>query len=69
MRSKKPFYPYTLWMAIFVIVPLAMVIWYSFTDNNNSFTLENFKYVGDNLSTYLDSLKIALIFVRTSSPT
>ena len=61
MRSKKPFYPYTLWMAIFVIVPLAMVLWYSFTDNNNAFTLNNFKYVGDNLPTYLDSLKIALI--------
>ncbi len=61
MRTKKPFYPYTLWMAIFVIVPLIMVIWFSFTDNDNHFTLSNFKYVLDSLPTLLDSLKIAFI--------
>lgn len=61
MRTKKPFYPYTLWMAIFVVVPLLMVIWFSFTDKENHFTMANFKYVGDYLPIIFNSLKIAVI--------
>jgi spermidine/putrescine transport system permease protein len=34
-------FPYVLWMAIFVIVPLLIMAYYGFTDKNGSFTLEN----------------------------
>lgn len=64
MRSKRVGYPYTLWMAIFVVIPLLMVIWYSFTDNETgAFTLENFAYVvrSNIAGSYLDSLRISLI--------
>ena len=33
--------PYSLWSALFVIVPLVFVAYYAFTDNNFSFTTEN----------------------------
>lgn len=33
--------PYTLWAALFVLVPLVFVAYYAFTDNNFQFTLEN----------------------------
>lgn len=33
--------PYVLWSAIFIIVPLIMVVYYSFTDASGSFTLSN----------------------------
>lgn len=61
MKSRKPFYPYSLWLVIFVLVPLAMILWYSFTNNQNVFTLDNFKYVADNAGVYMDSLRIALV--------
>lgn len=61
MKTKKAFYPYTVWMAIFVIVPLALVLWFSFTDNDNRFSFENFLHVGKHLPTLLDSLKVAFL--------
>ncbi len=33
--------PYSLWAAIFIIVPLLFVAYYAFTDNNFNFTFEN----------------------------
>ena len=33
--------PYSLWAMIFVLVPLAFVAYYAFTDNNFNFTTEN----------------------------
>ncbi len=33
--------PYTLWAAVFILVPLAFVAYYAFTDDSFQFTLEN----------------------------
>ena len=33
--------PYSLWAMIFILVPLAFVAYYAFTDNNINFTLDN----------------------------
>ena len=33
-------YPYTVWMAIFVVVPLFIVCFYAFTDRDGGFTWE-----------------------------
>ena len=33
--------PYSVWAAIFIIVPLIFIAYYAFTDNNFNFTLEN----------------------------
>ena len=39
--------PYTLWMIIFTIVPVVLISYYSFTDANGNFTLDNFKSFWD----------------------
>lgn len=38
--------PYYLWAAIFIIVPLLMMIYYSFTDSSGVFTLANITTLG-----------------------
>jgi spermidine/putrescine transport system permease protein len=65
--------PYTLWAAVFIVVPLVFVAYYAFTDNSFSFTFENIarffndkSQVGDTeVRTYMlifwRSLKLAVI--------
>ncbi len=38
--------PYYLWAAIFIVVPLMVVVYYSFTDAQGAFSLENIKSLG-----------------------
>ena len=33
--------PYTVWAALFILVPLIFVAYYAFTDSNMHFTVEN----------------------------
>lgn len=33
--------PYLLWMAGFILIPLALIFWYGITDKSGAFTLEN----------------------------
>ena len=65
--------PYSLWAAIFILVPLAFIAYYAFTDNSFQFTLDNItrfftatsQVDGRETHTYLlifwRSLKLALI--------
>ena len=53
--------PYTVWMCIFVIVPLIMVGYYAFTDADGNFTFGNMTSIVEYGSTFLISLKLALI--------
>ena len=65
--------PYTLWAAVFIVVPLIFVAYYAFTDNSFSFTFDNLlrffndrSQVGDTeVRTYMlifwRSLKLAVI--------
>lgn len=43
MKSEKKILaaPYAVWAAIFIIVPLCMILYYGLTDKNGVFTLEN----------------------------
>lgn len=61
MKSKKTSYPYLLWMFVFTIVPIAMVLYYAFTDDKGSFTLNNFVSASDYSEVFLYSLWIALL--------
>ena len=33
--------PYSVWAALFILVPLAFVAYYAFTDSNFNFTMDN----------------------------
>lgn len=61
MRSKRLLYPYLVWMVLFVIVPLAIIVFYALTDKAGAFAPGNLGYVKNSASIYLDSLKIALL--------
>ena len=53
--------PYTIWMAIFVLVPIALVVYYALTDENGKFTLQNIASIVDYSKTFVLSLELALI--------
>lgn len=61
MLSRKPLIPYIVWMSIFVVVPMIIIIYYAFTNEDGAFTLENLEVIPKYGPVILDSLKIALI--------
>jgi len=61
MKLKVLSYPYVVWIAVFIVVPLALVLLYSFTDGNLqdlNFTISNFRKFLD--SKYLNVLWISV---------
>ncbi len=60
---KRLSYPYTVWMAIFVIVPLLIVCYYGFTDRDGGFTLQYVKSIASPVhgKALLLSLKLSVI--------
>lgn len=61
MLSRKPLIPYIVWMAIFVVIPMIIIIYFAFTDKNGAFTLDNLQVIPKYGPVILSSLKIALI--------
>lgn len=63
MTSKTRFLsiPYVVWMAIFVVVPIIMVVVYAFTKHDGSFTVDNFRGMTDYISVFGRSFYLALI--------
>ena len=59
IKNKWTAAPYLVWMAIFVIVPLLMVIYYALTNDAGQFTLENIFMIGRYNSVYGRSLLLA----------
>ena len=54
--------PYLLWMLVFTIVPLAIVVYYAFTDSiTGGFTLENMGAMGTYLPIFLRSIWLAVV--------
>ncbi|MCR4606098.1 MAG: ABC transporter permease [Oscillospiraceae bacterium] len=73
LSTKLSLAPYSLWAALFIVVPLIFVAYYAFTDNSFNFTFDNIsrfftaksKVEGAEVRTYLlifwRSLKLAFI--------
>lgn len=53
--------PYYLWSAIFIVVPLIMVLYYTFTDASGAFTFENILSLGKYTKTFAVSMLYAFI--------
>ena len=53
--------PYLVWMAIFIIVPLALIVMFAFTDTSGQFTLENIIRVQDYAGVIGRSVRLAAI--------
>lgn len=60
-RARAVTAPYTVWMAIFVIVPIALVVYYAFTDADGAFTLGNLSSIADYSGTFFISVKLAVV--------
>ena len=61
MKNKAYAAPYLVWMVLFIIVPLALVIVFAFTDTAGNFTFDNFSAVLDLGRIFLRSFWLALL--------
>lgn len=61
MRKKLISAPYTIWMAVFIVVPLAMVAYFAFTDGNGNFTLDYIANVAQYTNIFVRSIWLAAI--------
>ena len=53
--------PYVIWMALFVVIPIVMVVVYAFSTADGGFTFENFSNMGAYAVVFGRSFKLALI--------
>ncbi len=54
--------PYILWMVLFTVIPLAIVVYYAFTDSiTGGFTLKNIASMGTYVPIFLRSIWLAVV--------
>ena len=56
MKSRAAATPFGLWMSIFTVVPMAIVVWFAFTDETGAFTMANIAQIWQYAGTYVDSI-------------
>ncbi len=61
MRKKFLSVPYVVWMALFVVVPLILIVIYAFTTTEGSFSFENISAMKDYIKVFGRSLWLAFI--------
>lgn len=64
MRRRNWSLPYALFLLVFVVIPLLLIVFFAFTDEEGSFTLANFqKFIlhREAMNTFIYSLGIAII--------
>ena len=61
MKTKTPAIPYVVWMAVFVVVPLLLIVVYAFTNYDGKFTTENFTNIDVFLQVCGNSLYLAAV--------
>ncbi len=54
-------YPYVLWMALFVVIPIILIAVYAFTSADGSFTLGNFSGMASYAPVFIRSLWLAFL--------
>ncbi len=61
MKRKLIAAPYLVWMVVFIVVPLLMVAYFAFTDDNGAFTLEYVSEVAKYTNIFTRSIWLAAI--------
>lgn len=61
MKSKATAFPYLVWMAIFIVVPLALVAYYAVTTPEGTFTIDYISQVGEYTPVLVRSVWLAFI--------
>lgn len=52
MRSKTAAAPFALWMVLFTVIPLGIVLWFAFTNDEGQFTLSNLSSIVEYAGTF-----------------
>ena len=55
-NSKALSAPYTIWMTVFIVLPMLLVGYFALTDRAGNFTLENLLSVGQYSNVFLRSI-------------
>ncbi len=58
--------PYTVWMTLFIILPMLLVAWFAFTDRSGAFTLDNILSVGQYSNVLLRSIWLGAVATAVS---
>ena len=53
--------PHTVWAALFIVVPLLIVVFFAFTDEEGAFSFENIASLSDYGAIFLLSIELAMI--------
>lgn len=61
IKSKTSSAPYLVWMGIFIIVPMILVGYFAFTDQQGAFTVKNIAEVGQYSNVFLRSIWLGMI--------
>ncbi len=63
MKSESKFLsaPYTVWMTVFIVLPMLLVGYFAFTDKTGGFTLENILSVGQYSNVFLRSIWLGAV--------
>ncbi len=61
MKLKAFSAPYLVWMVVFIVVPLLMVVYFAFTNDNGEFTLDYISDVGQYANIFIRSIWLAII--------
>lgn len=65
MNKKWLSYPYLFWAAAFIIIPLGMIVYYGFTNTDNTFTLSNIAAISSAENLKALGLSLLLAFIST----
>ncbi len=57
--------PYTVWSVLFIVIPLIMVVYYTFTDGTGSFTFQNIEKLAEKEYLSIFSRSVAYAFLAT----
>lgn len=57
--------PYVFWSVLFIVIPLIMVVYYTFTDTSGSFTLEYVSKLGEKEYLTIFARSVAYSFIAT----
>ncbi len=66
MNSKLLSAPYTVWMTVFILLPMVLVAWFAFTDKSGAFTLDNILSVGQYSNVFLRSIWLGAVATAVS---
>ena len=58
--------PYSIWVTVFIVLPMLLVAWFAFTDGEGNFTLENLLSVGQYSNVFLRSIWLGALATAIS---